>query len=86
MNTIYVVTAGEYSDYRIMAAFSTREGAQAYIDAWPLAAACIEEYPVDAPPEHKDLCAKENCDGFCNNEDHSINKYTVPFGRSVFGG
>lgn len=31
--TIYVVTSGDYSDYGIEAMFSTREKAQAYIDA-----------------------------------------------------
>lgn len=33
MTAIYLVTDGEYSDYRVMGAFSTPEKAQAYVDA-----------------------------------------------------
>ena len=31
------------------------------------------------------ICGKDDCDGYCNNEKHLINKYTEPFARSVFG-
>ena len=46
MSKIYVVTAGEYSDYEICAVFSTREQAEKYC-------ACghgdyVEEYELDA--------------------------------------
>ena len=32
MDKVYIVTKGEYSDYEIVGAFSTRDGAQEYID------------------------------------------------------
>jgi hypothetical protein len=32
--TVYLVTSGEYSDYGIRAAFSTKEKAQEWIDSW----------------------------------------------------
>ena len=32
MDKVYIVTKGEYSDYEIVGAFSTRDGAQKYID------------------------------------------------------
>ena len=56
MSTVYVVTAGSYSDYHIEAMFSTREAADAYA-AWyngPSAEdgdydnATVEEYELDA--------------------------------------
>ena len=82
--TVYVVTAGDNSEYRIMAAFSARDRAQAYMYAWPFDGVRIEEFPVDAPPEREDFCVKENCDDFCNNGGHDILNYTVPFGEAVF--
>jgi len=47
---IYLVTAGSYSDYRVMGAYSTPEKAQAYIDYRELDEdddADIEEYELD---------------------------------------
>ena len=55
---IYLVTTGDYSDYRVVAAFSSRDKAQAYIDAavGPDRARIrwrqdynIEDYPLDPP-------------------------------------
>ena len=34
MKIVYLVTQGEYSDYRICAAYSTRERAQKYVIEW----------------------------------------------------
>ena len=55
---IYLVTIGDYSDYRVVAAYSSKEKAQAYIDAatgpdgarisWPQDYS-IETYPIDPP-------------------------------------
>lgn len=54
--TIYAVSSGSYSDYRINALFSTRENAQAFIDAiqgqgreYPEDFNSIEEYELDPP-------------------------------------
>lgn len=54
MAKIYLVTDGEYSDYSIYGAFSSREKAQQYIDArnapdtcWRLSGANIEEWEID---------------------------------------
>lgn len=56
--TIYAVSSGEYSDYRITALFSTRDLAQAYIDAVKRPDGYsdfndIEEYELD--PDTADL-------------------------------
>lgn len=55
MTTIYVVTAGEYSDYRIHAMFSTRENAERYMEALPNPGYSgyneIEEWTLDDMPE-----------------------------------
>lgn len=64
---VYLVTSGEYSDYSILAAFSTREAAEAFVaqrearasgsfrgDAFELSYGerCdVEEYELDAEPE-----------------------------------
>lgn len=55
MKKVYLVTSGEYSDYRINAVFSTRQKAQKYIDKYgtynALSYSCytyeIEEYEID---------------------------------------
>lgn len=50
MTTVYIVTTGSYSDYRINAVFSTPELAQTYIDRCQFdqyAEPGIEEYEVD---------------------------------------
>ncbi len=49
---VYIVTSGEYSDYMIHEAFSTKEYAQEFIDRYSKARSWwsnvdIEEYPVD---------------------------------------
>lgn len=50
MSTVYVVTRGEYSDYRIVQVFGDEESAKAYSDklnvADPYAHADVEEFPV----------------------------------------
>jgi hypothetical protein len=48
---IYVVTSGSYSDYSISDVFSTKEKAQAYIDAYGGGYNHIEDYELD--PEYK---------------------------------
>jgi hypothetical protein len=55
MATAYVVTTGEYSDYRVVAVFTTRESAEKYVGLWPdRYADCndprIEEYLLDEVP------------------------------------
>ena len=52
MNTIYILTEGEYSDYHILATFSTRELAEEVQKHWP--GSDIEECELDALkiPEH----------------------------------
>lgn len=51
MKTIYVVTAGEYSEYRVCGIFSTRENAEKYMRAFPKPGYSsyndIEEYELD---------------------------------------
>lgn len=53
MDKIFIVTTGEYPDYSLEAAFSTRELAERYIDsrAWSVVAE-IEEMPVDSDAGH----------------------------------
>ena len=55
--TIYAVNAGEYSDYRIIALFSTMEKARDYMEATPQGASGfyndVEEYELD--PDAADL-------------------------------
>lgn len=56
MSEVYVVTAGEYSDYRILAIFSTPEAADKYVCAHntgenPNASASVEEWPIDEVSE-----------------------------------
>ncbi len=52
---IYIVTAGEYSDYGIVAIFSTRELAQKFMDTcnqnWDEHR--IEEWQIDKPENIK---------------------------------
>jgi hypothetical protein len=52
MTAIYVLTEGEYSDYHIVALFSTREKAEAAQILLP--DSCVEEYELDSLeiPEH----------------------------------
>lgn len=58
MKTVYLVTSGEYSSYGILAAFSTEEAADAYVDhlrskeRW--SSARVEEFPVDRWQEVRD--------------------------------
>jgi hypothetical protein len=47
MSTVYVVTAGCYSDYRIEGVFSTREGADRFAAEFGDDANPIEEFEVD---------------------------------------
>ena len=46
MDSVYLVTAGEYSDYHIIGAFSTEELAEKWIERYDESAG-IEEYEVD---------------------------------------
>lgn len=61
-DSVYLVSAGSYSDFEIVAAFSTREKAQAYLDDvngpegdGPLNKE-IEEYALDRPREELPGC------------------------------
>lgn len=50
MTTIYVVTSGQYSDYSIRGVFTTKENAQAYINAFSAKYSefnDVEEYELD---------------------------------------
>ena len=50
--SVFVVTRGDYSDYEILAVFSTREKAQAFVDAFPGKDDCgILTFECDADPE-----------------------------------
>ena len=57
MATVYIVTHGDYSDYSILAAFSTREMAERFVAAYNQGEsyydkADIEEYELDCPPDN----------------------------------
>jgi hypothetical protein len=55
---IYIITAGDYSDYHIVTVFSTKELAEAYIERWGKGYdARIEEWNVDGvnPYQHPHL-------------------------------
>jgi hypothetical protein len=55
MTTVYLVSKGEYSDYRIVAVFSAREPADAYVaetnERDTYAYARVEEHDLDTPRE-----------------------------------
>ena len=46
MNTVYIITQGEYSDYHILGVFSTEEKAQEMVN-WCGNDCIIEEYTID---------------------------------------
>jgi len=50
--TVYVVLAGEYSDYSLEGVFSSREKAEKFAERWdpgkPYSVVRIEEWVVDA--------------------------------------
>jgi len=48
---VYIVTRGEYSDYRILAAYSTRELADAVVEWLGPSNAEVEEYDLDKNAE-----------------------------------
>ena len=59
MSEVFIVTAGSYSDYRILAVFSSKEGAKAYTEKLshtelPISRGNyeIEEWDIDIPAEH----------------------------------
>ena len=47
MSAVYIVTAGGYADYRVVAVFSTEELAKVHIEKGQLRRACIERYDLD---------------------------------------
>ena len=51
MKNIYIVTAGEYSDYHIVAVFSTKEKADAFCAMFRKGEFDVVEYEVDAKVE-----------------------------------
>ena len=55
MSTVYIVTAGGYADYRIVAVFSTEELAKVHIEKGQLERACIERYDLDPPSEWRSI-------------------------------
>jgi hypothetical protein len=52
MATAYLVTTGEYSDYRVEAVFTTREGAERLAAKYPKDHASVEERTLDEYPEY----------------------------------
>lgn len=48
--TAYVLTEGEYSDYKIIGVYSTKELAEEAKSLWPYSD--IEDFPLDNIPEH----------------------------------
>lgn len=68
-NKVYLITAGEYSDYGVLAVCSTREKAEHFCEVlnrnggWYGDKAEIEEYPVDSIPI-EDLDIPVWCVGF----------------------
>ena len=55
MSAVYIVTAGGYADYRIVAVFSTEELAKVRIEKGQLERACIERYDLDPPSEWRSI-------------------------------
>ena len=54
MKKAYVVTSGDYSDYRIRAVFSNKKAAEAYVENVRYREYCeIEDWPLNATHEHK---------------------------------
>jgi hypothetical protein len=53
MSKVYVLTEGEFSDYRIVAVFSTREGAEKVLAGYPYTCIEIDEWTLDAIAEHE---------------------------------
>ena len=55
MKKVYIVTEGNYSDYDIVAVFSTKKKAKEFLkkyeEVYPYIDVRIEEYPVDVPVE-----------------------------------
>jgi hypothetical protein len=51
MAKVFVVTEGEYSDYHIVAVFSTRKKAKEFAPAADGGSVRIETYEIDAPPK-----------------------------------
>lgn len=54
MDSIYLVTAGDHSDYGVIAAFSTQEKAEEYSKAYDsrgYAKSNVEEFELDPSPE-----------------------------------
>lgn len=52
MTAVYLVTAGDYSDYSILAAFSTRERAEEYAKSRAREDAGVEEWELDEAQPH----------------------------------
>ena len=57
MKKVYIVTAGNYSDYHIVAVFSTRKKAEEFLkryeEVYPYIDVRIEEHPIDVPVEKR---------------------------------
>jgi len=57
MRHVFLVTSGEYSDYRVDAAYSTRRKAEAHLKNYPRPPlgddVRIEPYPLDAKRAHR---------------------------------
>jgi len=48
--TAYVLTEGDYSDYKIIGVYSTKELAEEAKTLWPCSS--VESFPLDNTPEH----------------------------------
>ena len=85
MKTVYILTEGEYSDYHIVATFSTKELAEEALNHCPNSD--IEEYELDAleipehPPGHTawsvNINAKTNAINWTD-QQKSFNGYFEP--------
>lgn len=91
-NKVYIVTSGEYSDYRINAVFSTREKAQEFLDICNQnqrdligSSAEIEEWDLDIPRE---TWLSTHIYMFSNGDVSSAYTYLTARGNSApsFGG
>src|SRR5262245_338964 len=73
MTNVFAVTAGEYSDYHIVAIFSTRERAQTFIKK--SGEGMVEEYTLDPSPAISEQELKDlgfSCWGFEMKEDGTL--------------
>lgn len=77
MSTIYILTTGEYSDYRIVGAFSSLKQAAHAAELYP-SANPTEEYEIDYIPDYPPDCklyrVDMDVDGntYCENRSYQV--------------